>query len=70
MPDHEEVTRLARAAHGNDVRAVDALLSAIRPAFARFFARRLSRDAAEDLTQAALIRTSQLVGRMQPERVR
>ena len=70
MPDHHEVTRLARAAHGNDARAVDALLSAIRPAFARFFARRLSRDAAEDLTQAALIRTAQLVGRMQPERVR
>lgn len=70
VSDHEELTRLARAAHGNDARALDALLTAVRPAFARFFSRRLSRDAAEDVTQAALIEMAHLVGRMQPERVR
>ena len=64
------MTRLARAAHGNDARALDALLAAVRPVFVRFFGRRLSRDVAEDLTQAALIDIAQLVGRMQPERVR
>ena len=69
VPDREEVTKLARAAHGNDARALDALLTAIRPAFARFFGRRFPRDAAEDLTQSALIDMAQLVGRMQPERV-
>jgi RNA polymerase sigma factor (sigma-70 family) len=69
FPDRETVTRLARAAQQNDERALEALLSALRPAFVRFFARRMTHDVAEDLTQAALIRATQVLGRMRAERV-
>jgi RNA polymerase sigma factor (sigma-70 family) len=69
LPDRETVTRLARAAQQNDERALDELLSALRPAFVGFFARRMTHDAAEDLTQAALIRAVQLLGHMRAERV-
>jgi RNA polymerase sigma factor (sigma-70 family) len=45
------------------------LLSTLRPAFDRYFARRITRDAAEDLTQAALIRIAQEVEGLDPARV-
>ena len=69
VPDRQALARLARAAQQDDAPALDALLAAIRPSFALFFARRLARDVAEDLTQVALIRTSELVGAMQAERL-
>jgi RNA polymerase sigma factor (sigma-70 family) len=69
LPDRETMTRLARAAQRDDAQALDSLLSALRPAFIGFFARRMALDAAEDLTQAALIRAAQGLGQMRAERI-
>jgi DNA-directed RNA polymerase specialized sigma24 family protein len=63
------LTRLARAAQQDNVRALDTLLGALRPAFASFFARRMPHDVAEDLTQAALMRVAQDLQGMHPPRV-
>lgn len=70
VPDRERLTRLAHAAQRDESGALDALLTALRPAFARFFRRhRIVRDVSEDLAQLALIRTADAVARMQPERI-
>jgi len=69
VPDRAALARLARAAQENEPRAVDALLAAVRPTLARWFGRHLARDAAEDLTQTALIRMTEALGQMRAERV-
>jgi RNA polymerase sigma factor (sigma-70 family) len=68
-PERDELARLARAAQRDEPRALDALLTTLRPPFDLFFARRITRDTAEDLTQAALIRIAGDVEHMDPERV-
>jgi RNA polymerase sigma factor (sigma-70 family) len=68
-PDRAELVALARAAQRNEAHALDALLVALRPSFERFFGRRVPPDAAEDLTQAALIRVAQELGERDAERV-
>jgi len=65
-PRRTELVRLAQAAQENEPRALDALLAALRPALDAFFARRIPGDAADDLTQAALIRIARDVGRLDP----
>lgn len=67
VADRDTIDRLAHAASASE-RALDALLAAVRPAFALFFAQRLPHDVAEDLTQVALIRAAQLVGRVRADR--
>jgi RNA polymerase sigma factor (sigma-70 family) len=68
-PDRAELVRLARAAQRGEPRALDALLTALRPSFERFFARRIPSDTAEDLTQAALIRVALELGERDAERI-
>lgn len=69
VPDRQAIARLALAAQQDDARALDALLTAIRPSFAVFFRHRTARDVAEDLTQAALIQTAGVLGQVRAERV-
>jgi RNA polymerase sigma factor (sigma-70 family) len=68
-PERGELVRLVRAAQRDEAGAVDALLAALRPAFVTVFARRTASDAAEDLSQAALIRIAQELWTIDPERV-
>jgi RNA polymerase sigma factor (sigma-70 family) len=68
-PDRAELVRLASAAQRSEERALDALLAALRPSFTRFFGRRVPADAAEDLTQAALIRVALELGERDAERI-
>lgn len=67
-PSEETLARLVRDAHDGGPRAVDKLLSVLRPALLDFFQRRQSTDTAEDLTQLALIRISGAISRIDPER--
>jgi RNA polymerase sigma factor (sigma-70 family) len=48
--------------------ALKALLERLRPWFLRLFARRVDRDGAQDLTQAALIRVWQALPQVDPDR--
>ena len=67
-PERNELVRLVRAAQRGDAGALDALLAALRPAFVAVFARRTARDAAEDLSQGALIRVARELAGIDPDR--
>lgn len=67
-PATEVLERLVRNAYNGDAGAVDALLSTIRPGLLAFFQRRFAADAAEDLTQLALIRIHGALPRIDPTR--
>jgi RNA polymerase sigma factor (sigma-70 family) len=67
-PERTELVRLVRAAQRGDAGALDALLAALRPAFVAVFARRTAHDAAEDLSQAALIRVVRELAEIDPDR--
>jgi len=69
-PDEEELVRLVREAQGRAPGAVDAFLARLRPSFVAFFAPPVGADAAEDLAQAALIRTARSLRAIRPERAR
>lgn len=67
-PSAEILSRLVRDAHDGRGRAVEELLTLLRPSLVAFFQRRQPPDTAEDLTQLALIRISGAVARIEPER--
>src|SRR5260370_224252 len=68
--DQDEVIHLVRAAQRGDPRAVDLLLTRLRPLFLKFFARRIGRDAAEDAAQLALISIASALPGIDAERAR
>jgi RNA polymerase sigma factor (sigma-70 family) len=57
-----------RAAQNDEDRALDRLLSTVRPALLSYFCRRVPEDVAEDLAQIALIRIVKALPRIDPER--
>jgi RNA polymerase sigma factor (sigma-70 family) len=57
-----------RAAQQNENRALDTLLSTVRPALFSHFCRRVAEDVADDLAQIALIRIVKALPRIEPER--
>jgi RNA polymerase sigma factor (sigma-70 family) len=59
---------LVRAAQNDEDRALDRLLSTVRPALLSYFCRRVPEDVAEDLAQIALIRIVKALPRIDPER--
>lgn len=63
-----DLPRLVRAAQRDETRALNDLLGAIRPPLLRYFARRLPFDEAEDLSQIALIRITNALRRIDPDR--
>lgn len=67
-PEPQGLASLVREAQRGSDRALEALLTALRPALVAFFASRLSRDAAEDLAQYALVRIAGALRRIDPER--
>lgn len=67
-PTAETVERLVSDAQSGSAAAVDALLSALRPPLVGFFAHRLSDDEAEDLAQAALLRITRALPKIEPDR--
>lgn len=67
-PTTEVVARLVADAQSGSATTVDALLCALRPPLLGFFERRLSRDEAEDLAQAALLRVVRALPTIEPER--
>ena len=68
--DQDEMIHLVRAAQRGDPRAVDLLLTRLRPSFLTFFARRIGRDAAEDAAQLALISIASALPGIDAERAR
>ncbi len=68
--DQDEAIHLVRAAQRGDPRAVDLLLTRLRPSFLTFFARRIGRDAAEDAAQLALISIASALPGIDAERAR
>ena len=67
-PPPDELIRLVRGSQQEEPRALDGLLSALRPALLAYFAYRLSDDSAEDLTQVALFRIARAAPRITPDR--
>ena len=67
-PDATKLTCLVREAQKDQGRALDRLLTTLRPALVGYFARRLSADAAEDLAQDGLLRVAGALHRIDPER--
>jgi RNA polymerase sigma-70 factor (ECF subfamily) len=67
-PTADTVAQLISEAQAGSAASVDALLSSLRPALVGFFARRLSEDVAEDLAQAALLRISRALPKIEPDR--
>lgn len=67
-PPPDELIQLVRGTQQEEPRALDGLLSALRPALLAYFAYRLSDDSAEDLTQVALFRIARAIPRIAPER--
>ena len=67
-PDDAELQPAVWMAQQGEPGAVDALLRRLRPVFAQFFARKVDRDTAEDLTQDALIRILGALPRLDPSR--
>ncbi len=59
---------LVRAAQRDENRALDRLLSTVRPALLSYFCRRVAADVADDLAQIALIRIAKALPRIEPER--
>ncbi len=64
----ERIARLISAAQSGSTDSLNALLVAVRPGLVTFFSRRLARDQAEDLTQAALIRIVRALPSIEPVR--
>lgn len=67
-PDATKLACLVREAQKDQGRALDTLLTTLRPALVCYFARRLSADAAEDLAQDGLLRVAGALHRIDPER--
>lgn len=67
-PSGRALACLVRRAQGNDPRALNALLVAVRPPIVADYARRLPSDLAEDCAQVALIRLVGALPRIDPER--
>jgi len=67
-PAAEVLTRLVRGAQAGKTIEIERLLQALRPGLFAFYQHRLSADAAEDLTQLALIRITGAVARIDPVR--
>lgn len=67
-PEPQVITNLVSDAQRGPTSAINPLLSTLRPALVSFFARRLSHDAAEDLTQAALLRITRALPSIEPDR--
>lgn len=66
-PSADVLSRLVSAAQAADGQ-VDALLAVLRPALLSYFARSMSRDVAEDLTQTALVRIHRALPQIEAER--
>ena len=64
----DQLTLLVTAAQQDETRALDRLLSTIRPALFSYFARRVPDDLADDLAQVALIRIVKALPRIDPKR--
>ena len=64
----DELTLLVTAAQQDETRALDKLLSTVRPALFSYFARRVPDDLADDLAQIALIRIVKALPRIDPKR--
>jgi RNA polymerase sigma factor (sigma-70 family) len=64
----DQLTLLVTAAQQDETRALDKLLSTVRPALFSYFARRLPDDLADDLAQTALIRIVKALPRIDPKR--
>jgi RNA polymerase sigma-70 factor (ECF subfamily) len=69
-PEENELARLVRAAQRGEGRALDALLTVLRPVFVACVGRRLAPDVAEDLAQSALLRTVRALPTIDPQRAR
>jgi RNA polymerase sigma-70 factor, ECF subfamily len=67
-PADEEILPLVRHAQRGDQAALAALLRRLQATFERFFARRVTQDAAEDLVQDALLRVLRALPRIAPDR--
>jgi DNA-directed RNA polymerase specialized sigma24 family protein len=65
----DQITLLVTAAQQDETRALDKLLSTVRPALFSYFARRVPDDLADDLAQIALIRIVKALPRIDPKRV-
>jgi RNA polymerase sigma factor (sigma-70 family) len=64
----DQLTLLVTAAQQDETRALDKLLSTVRPALFSYFARRVPDDLADDLAQIALIRIFKALPRIDPKR--
>ena len=64
----DHLTLLVTAAQQDETRALDRLLSTVRPALFSYFARRVPDDLADDLAQIALIRIFKALPRIDPKR--
>lgn len=64
----DQLALLVTAAQQDETRALDKLLSTVRPALFSYFARRVPEDLAEDLAQVALIRIVKALPRIDPQR--
>jgi RNA polymerase sigma-70 factor (ECF subfamily) len=64
----DRLTALVCAAQRDEPRAVDKLLSTLRPALLSYFATRVGEETADDLAQIALIRFHRALPRIDPER--
>src|SRR6202171_1493481 len=64
----EQLTLLGPASRSEEHRALDSLLSTVRPALFSYFARRVPDDLADDLAQIALIRIVKALPRIDPKR--
>ena len=64
----DQITLLVTAAQQDETRALDKLLSTVRPALFSYFARRVPDDLADDLAQIALIRIVKALPRIDPTR--
>ena len=64
----DQLTLLVTAAQQDETRALDKLLSTVRPALFSYFARRVPDDLADDLAQVALIRIVKALPRIDPKR--
>lgn len=64
----DHLTLLVTAAQQDETRALDRLLSTVRPALFSYFARRVPNDLADDLAQIALIRIVKALPHIDPKR--
>ena len=64
----DQLALLVTAAQQDETRALDRLLSTVRPALFSYFARRVPDDLADDLAQIALIRIVKALPRIDPTR--